>query len=130
MTTANHHKGRVETFRCVGEIGERRAAGESLRWIYGDLKERGELSVTYNTFARWVGRIESARLSAPAVQQERRGSTKDRSRSTNSSPQAVPSKHGDSEGRPSEPKYIRMTDPIPPAPNSEPDLKALFGENE
>ena len=130
MTTINHHKGQVETFRCANEIGKRRAAGESVRWIYGDLKERGALSITYNTFARWVGRIESGLLNAPAIQPERPRSTQGRSRSTNLPTQAMPSERGDSEYRPAEPKYIRMTDPIPPAPDSEPDLKALFGENE
>jgi len=101
-----------------------------VRWIYGDLKERGALSLTYNTFARWVGRIESGLLTAPTIQRERRSSTQRRSRSKNTPTQAVPSEHGNSESRPAEPKYIRMTDPIPPAPDSEPDLKALFGENE
>ena len=130
MAIANHHKGRVETLRCAGVISERRAAGESVRWIYGDLVERGELSITYNTFARWVGRIESGLLNAPAVRQGRRRSMPACSRSTSALTNTAPSECSDAQGRPAGPKYIRMTDPVPPAPDSEPDLKALFGENE
>ena len=130
MAVVNHHKGRVETLKCVGEISERRAAGESVRWIYGDLVERGVISITYNTFARWVGRIEMGLLNAPAVRRRLRSSTPTRFRSTSSPTHTGPSERGDSQDRPADPKYIRMTDPIPLAPDSEPDLKALFGENE
>lgn len=62
MTTRNRRKGRIEALQYVDEVIRRRGAGESLSWIYGDLVERGEVTVSYSSFARWIQKTDSGKL--------------------------------------------------------------------
>ena len=65
MTTRNRRKGRIEALQYAEEVIRRRGAGESLSWIYGDLVERGEVTVSYSSFARWVQKTDSGELRTP-----------------------------------------------------------------
>jgi len=62
MNIRKHRKGRIEAIKCANEIVQRRAAGESLVLIFDDLIRRGDITIGYSSFARWVQKINAGEL--------------------------------------------------------------------
>ena len=62
MKFRNRRRGRIEAIKYADEVVRRRGIGESLSWIYSDLFERGEVTVSYSSFARWISRVDSGDL--------------------------------------------------------------------
>ena len=62
MIFRKHRKGRIEAIKCGNEIVQRRAAGESLVLIFDDLTRRGDITIGYSSFARWVQKIDAGEL--------------------------------------------------------------------
>ena len=52
--------------RCADEILKRRAQGESLTDIHGDLQDRAEIDIRLRAFSLWVGRLEDGALLSAA----------------------------------------------------------------
>ena len=62
MIFRKHRKGRIEAIKCASEIVQRRAVGESLVLIFDDLTRRGDITIGYSSFARWVQKIDAGEL--------------------------------------------------------------------
>ena len=134
-------RARIQVLRCADEILKRRTQGESVTDIHGDLQDRAEIDVRLRVFTLWVGRLEDGELltaspSASASATDRptygkRGgvSARNDQRRINGQQPDCPSE-SDPPSPTQEPKVARLGVPILPAPSSEPDCAALFGEKE
>lgn len=129
-------QGRVQVVRCAPEAIRRRRAGETLGSIYDDLLARGDITVAYRTFTGWVTRLEAEPIyeaDAAPFPAGKTDSSSDKNRTPSvAARDAVPSS-GDATRRkpaPGQPKKIGMGVPIPSPLDSEPDVGALFGEQE
>lgn len=137
-------RARIQVLRCAEEILKRRAQGESFTCIHGDLVERTEIDISLRAFTLWVGRLEggalfNAALRTPATQTVPTGEAArgnhDRSHGRDAQRRSAiqrndRSSESNAPNTPREPKFARLGVPILPAPNSEPDCEALFGEKE
>lgn len=125
-------RARIQVLRCADEILKRRAQGESFTDIHVDLLERAEIDIRLRVFTLWVSRMEEGGLSplddltrgnndsVRLKDAHRRSGVRQSERSSEPKP-ARPSQ---------EPRTARLGVSILPAPNSEPDCEALFGEKE
>lgn len=128
-------RARIQVLRCADEILKRRAQGESLTDIHSDLQDRAEIDIRLRAFTLWVGRLEDGALlsAAPTGELTRVTNTPEQRRDVQR--RSVTQRSDRSSGAntprpPQEPKTARLGVPILPAPNSEPDCEALFGEKE
>ena len=134
-------RARIQVLRCADEILKRRVQGESVTDIHGDLHDRAEIDVRLRVFTLWVSRLEDGALlnaapnaSAAATEGLKQGSNggglaRDAQRRTNGQRSDRPSESNPPQST-QEPKIARLGVPILPAPSSEPDCEALFGEKE
>ena len=128
-------RARIQVLRCADEILKRRSEGESFTDIHVDLLERAEIDVRLRVFTLWVRRLEFGALVNVAPTDERTRVNKDRGDTRNakrrsSIQQSVHSSDSHQPHPSQEPRIARLGVPILPAPNSEPDCEALFGEKE
>jgi len=128
-------RARIQVLRCADEILKRRAQGESLTDIHGDLQERAEIDIRLRAFSLWVGRLEDGALLSAVPTGELTRVNNNREQRQDAQHRSVTQRSDRSSGpndprSPQEPKPARLGVPILPAPSSEPDCEALFGEKE
>ena len=123
-------RARIQVLRCADEILKRRSEGESFTDIHVDLLERAEIDIRLRVFTLWVSRMEEGGL--PPLDNLTRGNNDcahlqdaQRRPGVRQSERSSESKSARSS---EEPRIARLGVPILPAPNSEPDCEALFGE--
>ena len=128
-------RARIQVLRCADEILKRRAQGESFTDIHVDLLERAEIDIRLRVFTLWVSRLEVDDLSnaLPTDDLTRVNKNRGDARDAKRRP-AIQQSVRTSESNPpqpsQEPRIARLGVPILPAPNSEPDCEALFGDKE
>lgn len=120
---------RAQVVRVADEALARKRAGETVSAIFDDLIERGEIDMVLRSFSRWVNRLEKGKNFVPLAEPFSNTGTAARTRS--GQPKTEDNNREFDRSRPELPgdlRHARIGTPLPSMPNTTPDMKALFGE--
>lgn len=133
--SSKSYTARAEFVAVAFDVVQQRRAGRSVVAIHTDLSDRSKITMPYRTFVRWLKRMEQGTLGFPDVPigamhkhvaaSRDQGALEQSGLKSKAMPQGGPTQPPQRQ-----PESARLGVPILPAPNSEPDCHALFGDEE
>jgi len=133
--SSKSYTARAEFVAVASDVVQQRRAGRSVVAIHTDLSDRSKITMPYRTFVRWLKRMELGALGLPGIPSREMHQHVTANRGPGIRDQSGPGSQAMAWDNPiqspqRQPKSARLGVPILPAPNSEPDCNALFGDEE
>lgn len=133
--SSKSYTARAEFVAVAFDVVQQRRAGRSVIAIHTDLSDRSKITMPYRTFVRWLKRMEQGTLGLPDVPSGAMHKHVAASRGQGVRDQSAPGSQAMAlessiQSPRRQPISARLGVPILPAPNSEPDCHALFGDEE